>query len=133
MSIILKILLIFAILRPIRGCCINIEDNYSAVTSPSYPTITYTIRKTTTKTTTTTTKAALPSRRPPPTVKKTTTLTTTTTTIKVRPFTLDDADFECKKWKSEALHSFQVSILMLLSLCGAHKMIITYLTADDFF
>ena len=112
MSIILKSLLIFAIFRLIRGCCINIED--TTQTTPSYPTIKYTIRKPTTKTITTTIMA-LPSRRTiRTTVKKTTTLTTTTTVTKVRPFTLDDDDVDfgikCKDWKSEALHSFQVSI-----------------------
>ena len=114
MSIVLKSLLIFAILRPIRGCCINVEDEDTAGTSPSYPTITYTIRTTTTKRTTTTTKT-LPPRRT--TVKKTTITTTTTTTT--TPFSLYDAKINCKK--SEALHSFQVSILKLIGTDGTLK------------
>ena len=119
MSIVLRSLLIFAILQPIRGCCINVEDEDTAGTSPSYPTITYTIRTTTTKRTTTTTKT-LPSRRT--TVKKTTTTTTTTTTMTTTtttPFSLYDAKINCKK--SEALHSFQVSILKLIGTDGTLK------------
>ena len=103
MLLVLKSLLIFAIFRPICGCSINPEPDKdtTATTTPA------TIRKTTT--TTTTTSTITTTKLLPPRQSTTAKITTLATTTKVPVFNLDDAYVNCRE--SEALHSFQVSIL----------------------
>ena len=115
MLLVLKSLLIFAIFRPICGCSINPEPDKdtTATTTPA------TIRKTTT--TTTTTSTITTTKLLPPRQSTTAKITTLATTTKVPVFNLDDAYVNCRE--SEALHSFQVSILNNTYMLCVHKMI----------